>query len=436
MKKLICFLFTFGYFIFLLISNSEANDIFKDIEITGQVSAIYQSSSLALKEGDLRNSDGSNITQSDLQTFGHKNRSGSFSTTIGIEKKISEDEFWHIDLQFADGEGVDSNLQGGAMVNNDIMEDVNRPNNIYLARFFYEKIVPLGKDYDFIFDVGRLGVNDFFDVGDENSDQTTQFLNQSISNNGAFDYVQDLKGHGYTYGARAGVFNDLIGYDLGLFSSDSYLDNISEKHSIIAAITITPKFGELEGVYQFYAFSNRGEYASFDGEGNLVTKNDGVNSVINSSSNADSLNKNGFGVSITQELSDKINLFGKYGKQDDDRDARHYQDMDESYMFGANFSGQYWSRSDDEIGIAYEIGRLTGNHRKAHEKGYSSFFNRDGSAIGEGNYADERVVEIYYRLNLTKNVSLSLDFQNITNFYYSRAIDDVQFVAGRFTTLF
>lgn len=436
MKKIISLLSIFIYLPFMVSKNVVASDIFKDIEITGQVSAIYQTSNLGLKEGDLRNADGSNISQQELQAFGHKNKSGSFSTTIGIRKKISENKFLHADLQFADGEGVDSKLQGGAMVNNDIMEDVERPKEIYLAKFFYEMTVPVSKNYNFIFDIGKFGVNDFFDVGDENSDQTTQFLNQAIANNGAFDYVQDLKGQGYTYGSRAGIFNDFMGIDLGFFSSDSYLENISNKHSIIAGLTLKPKFGKLEGVYQFYAFSNQGEYASFDGDGNLITKNDDINHFINKSSNADTLNKNGFGISITQAVTDKINIFGKFGKQDDDRDVRHYQDMDESYMLGANFSGKYWSREDDEIGIAYQIGRLTGNHRKAHEKGHASFFNREGAGIGANNYADERVFEIYYRLSLTKNVSFSLDFQNISNFYYSRSIGDVQFSAARLTTLF
>lgn len=411
-------------------------DAFKGIEISGQATAIYQSSNLDLKIGDLRNSDNSNRTREELQPYDHKDGAASYSATISVVKKFNENESLNFDLQFANGQGVDAPLQGGAMVNNDIMEDTDNHNEVYVAKAFYERTIPLSKEYNFTYDIGKFGVNDFFDVGDENSDQTIQFLNQAIANNGAFDYVQDLQGHGYTYGVRAGVANDLVGLDLGFFSSDSQLDNINDKHSIIAGLTLTPKFGELEGVYQIYAFSNRGEYAAFDDNGDLVTKNDGVNNEINTAGNADTLNKNGFGISITQALSDTINVFGKYGKQDDDRDVRHYQDMDESYMLGFNFSGDLWSRNKDQIGTAFEIGRLTGNHRKAHIKGYSSFFDRDGAGIGQGNYADERVFEIYYRLGLTESTSFSLDFQNISNFNYSKEIGDVQLFAGRFTTLF
>jgi hypothetical protein len=413
-------------------------DAFKGITISGDATMIYQSSSLDLREGDLKDSNGNNLSKSELNNYDHPDGSGTFSANLRIEKQFNENELFHVNLQFANGLGVDQKLQGGAMVNNDVMEDADNHNQVYIAKAFYERTIDLPKNYKITFDLGKFGVNDFFDVGDENSDQTTQFLNQAIANNGAFDYVQDLQGHGYTYGSRIGIANDLIGFDFGFFSSDSYMENITKKYSLVGAITLTPTFGDLAGKYQFYVFSNRGEYAAFDSEGNLVSKDADVgtdDSKINSKDNLDNLTKNGFGVSITQALSDKINLFGKFGKQDDDRDVRHYQDMDESYMLGANFSGKFWGFEDDKIGVAYQIGRLTGNHRKAHEKGYVSFFDRSGG-IGAGNYADEKVLEVYYNHALTKNTNVSLDVQHISNFYYSKVIGDVQIYGVRFNTSF
>lgn len=403
-------------------------DSMKGLSISGQMTGIYQSSNLDLKQGDLKNN-GTNLTDSELQALDHKDAAGSFSADLIVEKKFNDDEFLHFDLQFANGLGVDAPLQGGGMVNNDIMEDSNNHNDVYLAKAFYERTVHIGDGNRITFDIGKFGVNDFFDVGDENSDQTTQFLNQAIANNGAFDYVQDLEGHGYTYGLRTGIGNDLVQIDLGIFSSDSQLDNISDKYSMLAGLSLMPQIAGNGGVYQIYVFSNRGEYAAFDGEGNLLTSD------VDSINTADNLNKNGFGISITQALSDKINMFAKYGKQDDDRDVRHYQDMDESYMVGANFSGEFWSRNDDEIGIAYEVGRLTGNHRKAHEKGYSGFFDRSGG-VGAGNYDDETVLEAYYRYALNDHSSISLDAQYISNFYYSKVIGDVQAYAVRFNASF
>jgi hypothetical protein len=113
------------------------------------------------------------------------------------------------------------------------MEYSPNHNKPYLAKAFYEHTVSVLDEYILTIDIGKFWVNDFFDVGIEVSDQTTQFLNQAINNNGAFDYAQDLEGHGYTYGFRIGLNNDLFGVDTAFFSSDSYFENIDKKYSVL-----------------------------------------------------------------------------------------------------------------------------------------------------------------------------------------------------------
>ncbi|MCK5919869.1 MAG: hypothetical protein KAG66_02945, partial [Methylococcales bacterium] len=298
--------------------------------ISGQSTLIYQSSSLNLKSGDLKNSDGTNLSNATLDTYQHKSSNGTFSADLIVEKKIGDFGYFQLDLQFANGPGIDSPLQGGAMVKNDVMEYSPNHNEPYLAKAFYEHTVSVFDEYSLTIDIGKFGVNDFFDVGVEVSDQTTQFLNQAINNNGAFDYVQDLKGHGYTYGVRLGLNNDLFGVDTAFFSSDDYIENIDKKYSVLVGVMFTPEwFPGLRSIYQVYGFTNFGEYARFDGEGNLISKD---LDLIDTSANRDNLNKSGFGISINQPLPHGINLFAKYGQQDDTRDVRHYQDMDESYM--------------------------------------------------------------------------------------------------------
>jgi len=403
------------------------------LTIYGQSTLIYQTSSLNLKVGDLKSSDGTNFPHATLETHQHKSDAWTFSADLIVEKKIGDFGYFLLDLQFANGPGIDAPLQGGAMVNNDVMEYTQKHRQPYVAKAFYEHTESVLDEYSLTIDIGKFGVNDFFDVGVEVSDQTTQFLNQAINNNGAFDYVQDLKGHGYTYGVRLGLNNDLFGVDTAFFSSDDYIENIDKKYSVLVGVAFTPEwFPGLRSIYQVYGFTNFGEYARFDGEGNLVSKD---LDLINTSANRDNLNKSGFGISINQPLPHGINLFAKYGQQDDTRDVRHYQDMDETYMVGFDVLGENWSRNGDAIGIAYEIGRLTGNHRKAHEKGYSGFLNRSGG-IGTGNYEDERVLEIYYKYAITDNLNISADYQWIDNFYYSSVIGDVHFFAGRFNAFF
>ncbi len=404
--------------------------LLKGLSITGQMTAIYQTSSLGLKSGDLVDDTG--VPLSDLGEFKHKNGAATFSADLFVEKEFDPGCYFLIDFEFANGMGVDAPLQGGGMVNNDVMEDPDHHNQPYIARAYYEHTLPLAEGYNLIFDIGKFGIPDFFDQGDRVTDQTTQVLNQAICNNGAFDYPQDLEGHGYTYGIRAAADTPWVTLSGAFLSADSYLDNIRDKYSVIGELDFKIEYAEtIKGTYRIYAWKNYGEYARFDSDGNLESKD---LDLINTQDNADNLDKAGFGISLDQSLPWGINVFGRYGRQDDDRDVRHYQDMDESIMFGLDVSGENWGRCEDVLGIAYEIGRLIGNHRKAHEKGYQSFFTRPG--IGGGNYADERVLDIYYRLALSEHASLSLDYQHINNFYYSRKIGDADFWGTRFHVSF
>lgn len=358
----------------------------------------------------------------------HYYNTGSFSADFTLEKKIGDGQFV-FDLQFANGAGVDAPLQGGAMVNNDIMEDGAHHNNPYIAKAFYEYSAALGGGFRIPVTIGKFGVNDYFDLGIQVSDQATQFLNQAINNNGAFDYVQDLEGHGYTYGIRTGLEHDEFGLDLGFFSADSHLDNINYRNSIVAGLKWTPEWvDEARSIYQIYAFYNRGEYGEFTSAGAFVSTDPNQ---INTSTNADRLNKFGFGVSLNHTFPLGVDVFAKFGQQDNRRDVRHYQDMDRTWMAGFAVQGGLWDREFDAFGLAYEIGQLTGNHRLAHELGYTGFFDRtDG--VGAGNYADEYVLEFYYRYGLSDAMSLSFDFQNVTNHNYNKLAAAAQFYGLRF----
>lgn len=376
------------------------------ISINGQVTFINQSSNLSAHKGD------KNLT---------------ISGDLFVEKSLGPGLF-HIDLQFAKGQGIDSSMQGGAMVNNDVMEDPAVPKSLYFAKFFYHADFQVNKSSAFTFDIGKFGVNDFFDQGLYTSDQTMQFLNQAVNNNGAFDYVQDLQGHGYTYGLSGGyTYKDIL-INAGLFSSDNNLSNISKKSSTVLGLAWTPHTqGKDDNFYQIYTFINRGEYGAFNKDGSFISRDAGR---INRPDNRDNLTKRGWGLNINHSFAAGVNFFAKYGAQDSNRDVRHYQDMDRSILTGMVFNGDFWGREMDSFGVAYEIGQLKGNHRLAHELGYSSFFDRS-AGIGRGNYADEKVLETYYRFAVDEFFHISFDYQNIASFNYNNNSPSAHFFATR-----
>lgn len=388
------------------IKNSLNDTPLNDLLISGQMTYIVQSSEK--KE--------------------HKNLAATFSADLVVEKKIAQGLF-SIDFQFSNGLGVDANFLGAAMVNNDVMEDINHHNQPYIARVFYERTFEnIFNDFNLVVDIGKIGVNDFFDLGLEVSDQTSQFLNQAVNNNGAFDFVQDLNGNGYTHGLRLSLENKYLGFDIGYFSADSFLDNIEKKYSIVTGLKWIPEwYSNRKSLYQIYAFKNFGEYGVFKNDGSFVTSN---SSDINTINNSDNNDKSGFGISINHALPAGIDIFIKYGKQDDNRDVRHYQDMDETFLLGFTLNGEIWSRENDAFGVAFINAKLTGNHKKAHELGYSSFFDRS-QGIGVGNYDDENVLEAYYRISLKDSGSFSFDYQKVSNFAYNKTAKSISFYAIR-----
>jgi len=374
--------------------------------INGQVTFIDQSSNLSAHKGD------KNLT---------------ISGDIFVEKSLGPGLF-HLDLQFAKGQGIDSSLQGGAMVNNDVMEDASTPKALYIAKLFYHADFKINESNSITFDIGQVGVNDFFDQGLYTSDQTMQFLNQAVNNNGAFDYVQDLQGHGYTYGLSSGYSYKNILINAGFFSSDNNLSNISQKSSTVVGVAWSPDGeGKDDNFYQIYTFMNRGEYGAFNKDGSFISRDA---TRINTVDNRDNLTKRGWGLNINHSFAGGVDFFAKYGAQDSNRDVRHYQDMDRSILTGFAFNGHFWGREMDTMGVAYEIGQLKGNHRLAHELGYSSFFDRS-QGIGRGNYADEKVLETYYRFGIDEFFHISFDYQNITSFNYNKNTPSAHFFALR-----
>ena len=72
-------------------------------------------------------------------------------------------------------------------------------------------------------------------------------------------------------------------------------------------------------------------------------------------------------------------------------------------------------------------GGLSGLNRAFLARGGSTFFLGDGAL----SYGPERLVETYYRVALHKTLSLTLDYQHITNPAYNTVRGPVSFYGAR-----
>ena len=104
-----------------------------------------------------------------------------------------------------------------------------------------------------------------------------------------------------------------------------------------------------------------------------------------------------------------------------------FTDIDRSVSGGLSIKGSLWGRPDDTIGIGGAINGLSAAHRDYLAAGGI------GLLIGDGqlNYRNERILEAYYAYSVIKGVTLTADYQLITNPAYNADRGPVSIFSGR-----
>ena len=120
-------------------------------------------------------------------------------------------------------------------------------------------------------------------------------------------------------------------------------------------------------------------------------------------------------------------MFGRWSWNDGKTEIMAFTDIDASLSLGVSIKGTKWGRPDDVIGIGGAINALSRDHRDFIAAGGL------GVLIGDGqlNYRRERVLEAYYAYALTKAITLTADYQLITNPAYNADRGPVHVFSGR-----
>jgi high affinity Mn2+ porin len=104
-----------------------------------------------------------------------------------------------------------------------------------------------------------------------------------------------------------------------------------------------------------------------------------------------------------------------------------FTEIDRSFTTGLQWDGEIWNRKNDRFAIAYVNNGLSDEHRNYLAKGGYGFLIGDGKL----NYGREQILEMYYLLNLGKNIHLSPDYQFIWNPAYNKDRGPVHIIALR-----
>jgi high affinity Mn2+ porin len=273
---------------------------------------------------------------------------------------------------------------------------------------------------------GKFAVTDIFDGNAYAKDTRKDFMNWSMWAPGAFDYSADKVG--LTYGAtaefnqkqwalRAGYFlidgtSNSNNFDMRVFQRGEYVLELETRYSLFSQ----------PGKLRTIAWLN----SAFSGSYRETLDNPALNLDI-AQTRAGRI-KFGYVFNLEQALTDDIGLFGRWSWNDGKTEIMAFTDIDASLATGLSIRGARWGRPDDVIGVGGAINALSKDHRDFIAAGGL------GVLIGDGalNYRRERILETYYAYALNKQITLTADYQLITNPAYNADRGPVSVFSGRF----
>ena len=273
--------------------------------------------------------------------------------------------------------------------------------------------------------VGKFSVIDVFDGNAYAKDPRKDFMNWSIWAPGAFDYAADKLG--LTYGATA-EFNQKQwavrgGYFLidAVSNSNSFDTRVVERGEYIVELETRYQLFSQPGKLRTSAWLN----SAFSGSYRETLNNPALD--LDIAQTRTGRIKYGYIINLEQALTDDVGLFGRWSWNDGHTEIMAFTDIDRSLSFGSSIKGAKWGRPDDVIGLAGAINGLSRDHRDFLAAGGL------GPLIGDGalNYRLERILETYYAYALTKQLTLTADYQFVTNPAFNADRGPVHIFSGR-----
>ncbi|WP_213773833.1 carbohydrate porin [Bradyrhizobium sp. dw_78] len=370
----------------------------------------------------------------------------TWTTTAFLGVRLWQGGEFYFNPELAQGFGIGGTLGIAGFPNGEAQkagaaEPKLRPQRYYLKQTFglgggQEEVddgpnqLPGKRDIDRItLIVGRFAVGDFFDNNSYSHDPRADFMNWALWSSAAYDFPADLPG--YTNGAvvefnrkdwavRAGAFevpadpnSDVLTYKTG-----GTVVEFEERHTVF----------DQPGKLRLGAFANSGNTGNYR-QALAIEDADpalDINSVMTGIRH-DNL-KYGFYLNAEQQLVKDIGLFARASWNDGQTEILSFTDVDRSISGGLSIKGSFWGRPSDTVGIGGAINGLSDAHRDFLAAGGL------GLLIGDGqlNYRPEQILETYYAYSVSRNLTVTADYQLITNPAYNADRGPVSVFSARF----
>ncbi|MGY3532013.1 high affinity Mn2+ porin [Bradyrhizobium sp. USDA 4452] len=371
----------------------------------------------------------------------------TWTTTAFLGVRLWEGGELYFNPETAQGFGLNGTLGLAGFPNGEAQKAGAEYPRIRPQRYYFKQTFGLGGEQEDVPDglnqiagkrdidrltliVGRFAIGDFFDGNSYAKDPRADFMNWAMWASAAYDFPADLPG--YTRGAVVELNRKDWAVRAGVFqvpnapNSDVLVSNANNGGAVV----------EFEGRYSIFdqpgkvrvgVFGNRGFSGNYAQALAIENANPGldINDVMAGIRKDNT--KYGFYLNGEQQIATDVGLFGRLSWNDGRNEILSFTDVDRSVSGGLSIKGSYWGRANDTIGIGGAVNGLSSAHRDYLAAGGLGLLIGDGAL----NYSPERILETYYAYQVNKNLTLTADYQFITNPAYNADRGPVHIFSGR-----
>ena len=361
----------------------------------------------------------------------------------------------YVDPEMARGAGIGGAVGLGGYPNGDVLRVPGfgigaLPQTPYLARYFARLSVSTGKGKTtvaagenqmggkapsdrLVLSAGKMSVTDIFDTNTYSNSTRTQFMNWALINNAAYDYAADTRGYSDGvalewihpgWAVRAGAFEMPVIPNGPVLATHWSQDQGDQIEGDFYPLLVK---GKDPSTVRFLAYRNIAHMGNYEEAIQIGHQNGTAPDITNTEK--DGAVKYGFGLNMEQPLADggDTGLFARLGWDDGATESFAYTECDDQFSVGGQISGKRWKSSQDHLGIAFVSDGLSAPHREYLAAGGDGFLLGDGKL----NYGREMIMETYWQRQLTKEVSVALDYQFIANPGYNQDRGPVSVLTAR-----
>ncbi len=343
----------------------------------------------------------------------------------------------YLDVEETGGRGLSSALGLAGFVNLDVVRNPSVGQQPYIARLFWQQIVPLSSEKvesertalslptqlpakRLSFRFGKFSLADFFDNNIGGSDSHYQFLNWVIDNNGAYDYAADTRG--YTIGAII----ELDERNWALRFAETLMPKVANGPNLDADVArARAENVELElrphliknrdTTFRFVSYVNHANMGDYEEAVALYLDHVTTTPDVIATRKQGTI-KYGFCFNFEQEFVKDAYVFGRWGWNEGQHESFVYTEDIEGVEAGVYSLGTNWHRNLDRVGAAFVSSGISKAHQQYLADGGLGFLLGDGGL----DYGRETIEEAFYTAHVWRGLFLAGDVQHINNPGYNR----------------